>query len=68
MNLHVAQVIIVEDSEGSGAPGDPIRGVKRIYTLEGELIAENDPLAIDVAINKHQAEIDYSNRTNVVRP
>ena len=40
----VMQVIQLRICRGKGIEGDPCREVVQIYTLDGELIAENDPI------------------------
>lgn len=40
----VIQVIEADERRGGGTSGDPIRLVRRYYTLDGQLLAENDPL------------------------
>lgn len=39
----VIQVIETIPIRGSGIDTDPVRAVKQLWSLEGELIAENDP-------------------------
>lgn len=39
----VIQVIETEVTRGKGEEGDPLRGVTQYWSLEGDLLAENDP-------------------------
>lgn len=40
----VIQVIETELKRGKGVEDDPIRGVMQYWSLDGELLAENDPI------------------------
>jgi hypothetical protein len=40
----VIQVIETAEKRGKGVEGDPIRGVIQYWSLDGELLAENDPV------------------------
>lgn len=40
----VIQVIETEEKRGEGIADDPIRCVMQYWSLDGELLAENDPL------------------------
>jgi len=40
----VIQVIVTEALEGNGTKEDPCRIQKRYWNLDGELLAENDPI------------------------
>lgn len=43
-NPRVQQVIITEQElRGNGTEADPFRRVLQVFTLDGELIAEDDP-------------------------
>lgn len=39
----VIQVILADELRGQGVESDPFRRVVQVFTLEGELIAEEDP-------------------------
>lgn len=43
----VIQVIEVELKRGKGVEDDPIRGVLQYWSLDGDLLAENDPVVTD---------------------
>ena len=43
----VIQVIEVEVMRGKGTEDSVLRGVMQYWSLDGELLAENDPLASD---------------------
>jgi hypothetical protein len=43
----VIQVIEVEITRGKGTEDSVMRGVTQYWSLDGELLAENDPLATD---------------------
>jgi hypothetical protein len=43
----VIQVIETEEKRGKGVEDDPIRGVTQYWSLDGELLAENDPVVTD---------------------
>lgn len=43
----VIQVIEVEITRGKGIEGDVFRGVTQYWSLDGELLAENDPCVTD---------------------
>lgn len=40
----VEKVIISHELRGKGTEMDPCRSVLQVYTLDGELLAESDPL------------------------
>lgn len=40
----IIQVIETRSAQGRGVNGDPVREVVRYFSLEGELLAESDPL------------------------
>lgn len=46
----VIQVIEVEITRGKGVEGDVFRGVTQYWALDGTLLAEKDPCAIDEAV------------------
>lgn len=43
----VIQVIETEVTRGKGVDDDPLRGVMQYWSLDGELLAESDPLVTD---------------------
>ena len=43
----VIQVIETEITRGKGIEGDPIRGVTQYWSLDGDLLAEHDPVEAD---------------------
>lgn len=43
----VIQVIETEITRGKGVEGDPLRGVTQYWSLEGDLLAEADPMVTD---------------------
>jgi hypothetical protein len=64
MTPHVEQVIICEEREGDGTPASPIRGVKRVYTLGGDLIAERDDWRYQMLVRlEFNEDKDYAKRT-----
>lgn len=48
----VIKVIEAEEPEGKGIESDPYRIVKRYYTLDGKLLAENDPMPRNIEIRE----------------
>ena len=42
-NPHTKEVIIAKENRGDGTKNDPVRNVLKVYTTDGQLIAENDP-------------------------
>lgn len=40
----VIQVIETIETRGKGEESDPLRCVRRYYTFDGEMLAENDPV------------------------
>lgn len=43
--VRLQEVIILEEvKRGKGVEGDPIRNVRQIYSKDGELLAEFDPV------------------------
>ncbi len=61
MNPHVAQVIITVEKVGKGIEGDPVRGVTRIYTLDGKFIAQNDSCSVEDQEAAYLNNIPYEN-------
>lgn len=43
----VIQVIETDVTRGKGVEGDPIRGVTQYWSLDGDLLAESDPVVTD---------------------
>lgn len=43
----VIQVIEADVTRGKGTEGDVFRSVKQIWTFDGELLAETDPVLLD---------------------
>ena len=43
----VIQVIYAEENKGTGTPEDPVRIVKKLYTLDGKMIVEFDDIKKD---------------------
>lgn len=42
--VKMIEVVMVESLRGFGQQGDPVRVVTQYWSLDGELLAENDPV------------------------
>lgn len=47
MKTRIVELIITDDRRGSGLDGDPVRIVSKLFTKDGDLVAEVDPLIRD---------------------
>lgn len=47
----VEAVIIASEQRGHGKPGSPTRLVRRVYTLQGDFVAEWDPINGEDAVS-----------------
>lgn len=44
IRAEIVKIICVSVAKGDGTENNPVRTVKQYWTLEGDLIAENDPI------------------------
>ncbi len=54
---HLEEIIVSVENKGMGEPHDPIRNVTQYWSKDGNLLAENDPLA--PIYNRTTAEWSY---------
>jgi len=57
MKAKLIQVIQTESMRGKGEGESPLRRVIEYWSLEGELLAESDPLSIAPELSPHEQKI-----------
>ncbi len=67
MSARCIELIVTEETlRGSGVEMDPYRRVTRIYTKDGELLAEHDPSIGDL-LRKFSESMDGATKANFER-